>query len=722
MRQRIWRSAVAAVTAAVLVIGVDQAAPAAAQVVAAGTSVTIAGDLGHLIPGCGDWQPGCTAAHLAQRPDGVFSGTFQLPAGSYNYKAALDDSWAVSYGAGGGSANVPLKVPAGGAAVTFYFDPTSHWLTDNIGSHIVTAVGNFQTALGCSSNSDPNCLKSWLEDLTGSGVYTLSTGAIPAGNYTVSAADGLAAGTNYGAGGAAGGAAINFTVPSGGGGATTTFTYSATTHVITVKAVALVQGPPVSFGSPTSRRGDVVANLFEWNWHSVATECVRVLGPAGYGGVQVAPPQDSLTKTDGPVHPWWEVYQPIDYNLTSRMGNEAQFKQMVATCRKAGVKVYVDAVINHMSGQGNLSYGGVTYSKYNYPGLYNTSNFHHFPADCPQPDGTIHDFNNYLEVTKCELVGLADLRTDSNYVRNQIAGYLNKLLGDGVSGFRVDAAKHIGQVDLAAIEAKLRKTVDGTKPYVALEVPTGGPGKLAPQAFKGQGSLLGFDFAAQILQTFTSNITDLSVFGEAAGLLPSNKSLAFVENHDTERNGSTLSYKSGPTNTLANEFMLAYGYGKPEVYASFTWSTSDDSPPSNAKGYVSNTNCDTGWACTDRSIGVANLVDFHNYAQGAPVANWYDDSVNMIAFSRGTKAWIAINNHITPQTHTFSTGLRKGTYCDVIHGTFSSYRGFGSCSGATVTVDSRGRATVTVPAKDSVAFDAADLVTAITPYRLTTKS
>jgi len=80
------------------------------------------------------------------------------------------------------------------------------------------------------------------------------------------------------------------------------------------------------------------------------------------------------------VHPWWEVYQPIDYNLTSRMGNEAQFKQMVATCRKAGVKVYVDAVINHMSGQGNLSYGGVTYSKYNYPGLYNTSNFHHFPA------------------------------------------------------------------------------------------------------------------------------------------------------------------------------------------------------------------------------------------------------------------------------------------------------------------------------------------------------
>ena len=45
----------------------------------------------------------------------------------------------------------------------------------------------------------------------------------------------------------------------------------------------------------------------------------------------------------GFVTPWWDVYQPVDYNLTSRMGNEAQFKTMVKTCRKAGVKVEDDA-------------------------------------------------------------------------------------------------------------------------------------------------------------------------------------------------------------------------------------------------------------------------------------------------------------------------------------------------------------------------------------------
>src|SRR5436190_10229767 len=61
------------------------------------------------------------------------------------------------------------------------------------------------------------------------------------------------------------------------------------------------------------RQHDVIANLFEWNWSSVAAECVHVLGPAGYGGVQVAPPQDSLMRSEAvnpPVlHPWWEVYQ-----------------------------------------------------------------------------------------------------------------------------------------------------------------------------------------------------------------------------------------------------------------------------------------------------------------------------------------------------------------------------------------------------------------------------
>ena len=173
---------------------------------------------------------------------------------------------------------------------------------------------------------------------------------------------------------------------------------------------------------------DVIANLFEWNWASVARECTSVLGPKGYGGVQVAPPADSLSRTGpAPVHPWWEVYQPVTYQLNSRMGTEAQFRTMVSTCRGAGVKVYVDAVINHMTGQGDTSYGGVHYSKYAYQGLYTPADFHNNPADCPvaagngDQNGTIADFNNVTQVTNCELVGLSDLRTETAVVRDRIA-------------------------------------------------------------------------------------------------------------------------------------------------------------------------------------------------------------------------------------------------------------------------------------------------------------
>lgn len=70
--------------------------------------------------------------------------------------------------------------------------------------------------------------------------------------------------------------------------------------------------------------GDVIANLWEWNWPSVAGECTSVLGPKGCGAVQVAPPQDSI-RLDQAGHPWWEVHQPAGYDLNSRTGTRQQW-------------------------------------------------------------------------------------------------------------------------------------------------------------------------------------------------------------------------------------------------------------------------------------------------------------------------------------------------------------------------------------------------------------
>jgi alpha-amylase len=457
---------------------------------------------------------------------------------------------------------------------------------------------------------------------------------------------------------------------------------------------------------------DVTANLFMWNWASVAAECTSVLGPDGYAAVQVAPPEDTL---DTSGHPWWEIYQPVDYNLTSRMGSEAQFQSMVTTCHNAGVKVYVDAVINHAAAQSGrgTSYGGVAYTpSTSYPD-YTAADFHNYPNDCPVPSNQISDWNNYQQVTECQLSSLPDLRTETTKVRTTLAGYLNKLIGYGVDGFRVDAAKHIGHTDLAAIEALLnRDKLTGAPVYITQEVALGASDpQLQPASFENTGSLLGFDYADAIKAQFTGNIANFGGFGSWS-LLPSAYSSSFVNNHDTERDGSTLSYKNGATYNLATEFLLAWGYGTPQVYSGFTFNGTDDSPPADGNGYVTNTNCASGWYCTDRLTGVANMVAWHNLAltNNDPVANWYTDGSNLIAFSRGADAWIAVNNESSAVTHTFTTGLPDGTYCDIIHGTFSG----GSCSGPTVTV-SGGTASVPVAARDAVAFDVNTRVTGAPP-------
>ncbi|MDH2413147.1 alpha-amylase family glycosyl hydrolase [Nocardioides sp. CER19] len=90
-------------------------------------SVTVAGDLQSELGCPGDWQPACAATHLAFDPgDGLWHGTFAVPAGDWQWKVAIDDSWTVSYGAGGGGDNIALHVPAGGGTYTFTWNQVTH--------------------------------------------------------------------------------------------------------------------------------------------------------------------------------------------------------------------------------------------------------------------------------------------------------------------------------------------------------------------------------------------------------------------------------------------------------------------------------------------------------------------------------------------------------------------------------------------------------------------
>jgi pullulanase len=187
---------------------------AAAQVPAA---VGIPGDYQSEAGCAGDWDSACAATQLVYDANGdIWRNTFNVaPGGAYEYKVALNGSWDVNYGlhALQNGPNIPLAL-ATPQAVTFYYDHKTHWVTENVSSIIATVPGNFQSELGCSSDWDPACFRSWLQDIQGSGIYSFSTAAIPAGTYEAKVALNGTWDVNYGAGGVQNGANIVFTIPA----------------------------------------------------------------------------------------------------------------------------------------------------------------------------------------------------------------------------------------------------------------------------------------------------------------------------------------------------------------------------------------------------------------------------------------------------------------------------------------------------------------------------
>ncbi|MET7284863.1 alpha-amylase family protein [Streptomyces sp. NPDC005573] len=418
---------------------------------------------------------------------------------------------------------------------------------------------------------------------------------------------------------------------------------------------------------------DVTAVLFEWKYASVARECTTTIGPAGYGFVQVSPPAEHIQGSQ-----WWTSYQPVSYKIAGRLGSRTDFQNMVNTCHAAGVKVVADTVINHMSAGSGTGTGGSSYTKYNYPGVYSSADF----DDCTSQ---VTNYADRWNVQHCELVGLADLDTGEEHVRQTIANYMNDLLSLGVDGFRIDAAKHIDTADLANIKSRL------TNPsvYWKQEVIYGAGEAVQPTEYTGNGDVQEFRYAYDLKRVFTSeNLAYLSNFGQPWGYLSSSQAGVFVDNHDTERNGSTLNYKDGATYTLANVFMLAWPYGAPDINSGYEWSDIDAGPPN---GGTVNACWQDGWKCQHAWPEIKSMVAFRNATRGQAVTNWWDDGSNLISFGRGTKGYVVVNHEGTTANRSFQTSLPAGTYCDVQ-------------ANRTVTVNSTGWFTASVAPNTALAI------------------
>ncbi|OXA50887.1 alpha-amylase 1 [Folsomia candida] len=464
-----------------------------------------------------------------------------------------------------------------------------------------------------------------------------------------------------------------------------------------------------------------IVHLFEWKWNNIADECERFLGPYGYGGVQVSPPGENAVIND-PFRPWWERYQPVSYKLDTRSGSEAEFASMVRRCNTVGVRIYVDAVINHMTGSGSVG-TGTGGSPYNggtkeYPGVpFGPLDFNSYPNECPNPSGSIDNYNNPIEVRNCELVGLRDLKMGTDYVRGMLIGYLNKLIGYGVAGFRVDASKHMWPGDMQAIFSQLNNlpTDHGfpanARAFLFQEVIDLGGEAISGDEYFGLGRVTEFKYGKFLGEAFRglNQLKWLINWGEGWGMYPNSNALVFIDNHDNQRGHGAggeniLTYRVSRLYKMAVAFMLAHPYGITRVMSSYDWSPFENDwiGPPNTNGNIDDVpinadlTCGGGWVCEHRWRQIYNMVKFRNVVAGTGVNDWVDNGNNQIAFCRGDRGFIAINNDNSPLILSLQTCLSPGQYCDVISGNVEG----GRCTGKTITVGSNGMADININNSD----------------------
>jgi pullulanase-type alpha-1,6-glucosidase len=272
-------------------------------------SVSVPGDHNSEMGCPGDWQPDCDIAQLTLRPNGdeIWSKTFDLPAATHAYKVAINRSWDENYG-GGAQQNGPnIEYTHAGGPITFYYDHRTKHVSSTAQGPIITAPGSFQSEMGCSGDWQPDCMRSWLQDPDGDGVYTLATTQIPAGSYEVKAAHGLSWDENYGAGGTPDGANIGFTVP--GAGLTTIFSYELATNRLTVTTSAGASTPDIDTAKAHWVSGEYLAwpadqvpadpRTLRFRLHGapdggLAIDGTAIVGPAGSTSIGLSYDPDGL--------------------------------------------------------------------------------------------------------------------------------------------------------------------------------------------------------------------------------------------------------------------------------------------------------------------------------------------------------------------------------------------------------------------------------------------
>ena len=212
--------------------------------------------------------------------------------------------------------------------------------------------------------------------------------------------------------------------------------------------------------------------LQAWNWsYANAIELMETVAEQGFTSIQISPPNEIKMPTKGikvcesavnGVAPngWWMFYQPAGFQLNesedNALGTKDEFIEMCKVAKQYGVKIVVDAVINHMGTDDTHEavYNNTSTDPMDHVNerawefereLLEAKAFHSPWVEMTYKENEWQ--HSYYEIeedlTQHCTSGLPDLATELPLVQETIYDYLEELILAGAEGFRFDAAKHI---------------------------------------------------------------------------------------------------------------------------------------------------------------------------------------------------------------------------------------------------------------------------------------
>ncbi|KOR93301.1 amylopullulanase [Geobacillus stearothermophilus ATCC 12980] len=154
-------------------------------------TITLVGNLQDELGHTAEWDPGALATRMHDEGNGLYTFTGTLPAGTYEYKIAVNGSWDENYGAGGrNGANLVLKLDRQ-TEVTFYYNDRTHAIADSTWYTAIAKekqprlVGTVLPAIGYERESNgwtPGTSTTLLTDDDFDSVYTFKA-QVPKGSY-----------------------------------------------------------------------------------------------------------------------------------------------------------------------------------------------------------------------------------------------------------------------------------------------------------------------------------------------------------------------------------------------------------------------------------------------------------------------------------------------------------------------------------------------------------